>query len=103
MTTIEEKAQAYAWSIQKGYFPNQCIPNDVIADEARIAYIQCYKDIISQPLAERLTEEEKSKMRNMFNEALETAPCNEVGLFRVGILFTLRSIFGYDFFKDEGK
>lgn len=103
MKTIEEKAEAYAKSVQKGYFPNQCIPNDVIANEARIAYIQGAKDLLSLPLAERLTEEEKSKTRAfyeaMYGLKLDT---HQIGAVNIALEY-LQDIFSTDFFKEGGE
>lgn len=103
MKTIEEKAKVYAESVQKGYFPNQCIPNDVIANEARIAYIQGAKDLLLLPLAERLTEEENKKIRKLFEEANEYMKLNKCAISQQAQIVTLYRVFGTDFFKEGGE
>lgn len=104
MVTIEEKAQEYAkkTSLPYGVFGASTQVCDAIKEVAEKAYLKCYEDIMALPLSEKLTEGEKVKIRKMFHEATEDASSDYVIIFRIGLCFALRSLFGFDFFKGGG-
>lgn len=73
--------------------------------------------IFSLPLRDRLTEAEKERVRNMYKEAVEgkcelekmqpqnTYAKNSIAMkigVNMGCILALESIFGADFFKEEG-
>ena len=70
------------------------------AEDFKQAYLQGAKDILSLPLCERLTEEEKVKIRGFYNgetfgelDFLELISCRRI----------LASLLGSDFFKEGGN
>lgn len=107
MTPIEEKAQAYAESQIDGIefineYECQCVLNDY-----KQTYLAGTKDILSLPLSERLTEEEKEKIRAKYNENLKKIKHNAcqgyddyVYSYQNDMLIEL---FGSDFFKEGGN
>ena len=64
MASIEQKAQAYAEKIYKEYNSTNFSEISPIQmyEETENAYLQCYKDIMSMPILERLTDKEKANI-----------------------------------------
>lgn len=102
MTPTEEKAQAYAENQIDGMefaneYERQCAVNNY-----KCAYLQGSNDILSLPLCERLTEEEKEKIRAKYAhgqkmQSSKSAPASCSGSCMCA---TLEQIFGSDFFKE---
>lgn len=104
MRTIEQKAQAYAEdkATALGLPPNnkfQPMYLNEVKKAIEAAYLAGTKDILSLPLCERLTEEEKEKIRGFYNgetfgelDFIELISCRRI----------LTALLGPDFFKEGG-
>lgn len=90
MPPIEEKAQAYAENVRGSLGLNPY-------NEIESAYLQGANDILSLPLCERLTEEEKVKIRALY--CLTNCDCGYAPV----TIGALKQIFGSDFFKEGGN
>lgn len=106
--TIEEAAKEFA---DREYEIGQ-----VDWDALYKGYYHGMKDLFAKPIRDRLTAEEKERVRKMYKEAVEgkcelekmqpqnTYAKNSIAM-RIGVntgcILTLESIFGADFFKEE--
>ena len=111
MTPTEEKAQAYADTRYGKVIDDICRGIPAVNDALRRAYLAGAKGILSLPLSERLTEEEKEKIRAMYKETeswLEETRTPEkihdpIRLIAVALQDRFEQIFGTDFFKEGGN
>lgn len=101
MATIKERAKDFA---EKNYWcEKRAIGKYIAAPDSFIIAMYAYecdqKDFLKLPLSERLTEEEKDKIRKEWNDARKIGwymrPYSR-GRFRM-----LQDIFGTDFFQKE--
>lgn len=101
MTPTEEKAQAYAMNLNYSLEARLHLS----AEDFKQAYLQGAKDILSLPLSERLTDEEKKSLIDWHNGRIadiRKASEKEAILYR-GEINMLNFIFGTDFFKEGGN
>lgn len=103
MTPIEEKAQAFAESQIDGMefaneYERQCALNNY-----KYAYLQGSNDILSLPLSERLTEEEKEKIRAKYNEVKELSLAIGDNEMFAGDEAVFEWLFGSDFLEEGGN
>lgn len=108
MTKIEEKAEEYAkiTSLSYGLFGASTQVCDAIKEVAERAYLKCYECITAIPLSERLTEEEKAKVKHIYkslcSEEINASNCSETYAANRG-KEVLYYIFGTSFFKEGGE
>ena len=101
MTPTEEKAQAYAEKRTNELTRfSECPPRRNIECSIEQAYLAGANDILALPLSERLTEEEKEKIRGFYDgetfgelDFIELISCRRI----------LVSLLGSDFFKEGGN
>lgn len=108
MTPIEEKAQAYAEdkATALGLPPNNKFQPMYLSEVKKAieaAYLQCANDILALPLSERLTEEEKEKIRSKYNEVKELSCAIGDNEMFAGDEAVFEWLFGSDFFKEGGN
>ena len=111
MTPIEEKAQAYADTRYGKVIDDICRGTPAVNVALKQAYLAGANAVLTLPLSERLTEEEKVKIRAMYKEAeewlVETRTPEKIydpiRLIAVALQDRFEQIFGSDFFKEGGN
>lgn len=96
MNKLKEKAQTYAEKIYKEYNSTDFseISPEQMYEETENAYLQCSKDIMSMPILDRLTDEEKANI-----ETIAKIDING----KNAVNWALRRIFGDEFFNGIRK
>ena len=106
MTPIEEKAQAYAEdkATAIGLPPNNKFQPMYLSEVKKAleaAYLTGANAVLSLPLSERLTEEEKEKIRDEFKAWKQFAGTKDDTMAK-GAMAALVEVFSPDFFNEGG-